>query len=55
MLPDAERALLPADTDVIHAVEQPIQIGPRQMTFDEYLDERVDCHRATATSDRHDH
>lgn len=40
-LPEAERALLPADVDVLHAVEQPVQVGPRQVPFEEYLAEQL--------------
>ena len=39
-LPRAERALVPADTDVINAVEQPIQVGSRQLDFDECIAEQ---------------
>jgi predicted nuclease of restriction endonuclease-like (RecB) superfamily len=45
-LPAPERALLPADTDVINAVEQPVQVGPRQMSFDEYLAGWMTAHDA---------
>lgn len=38
-LPAAERELLPAAADIIEAVERPIDVGWRQLTFDEYLEE----------------
>ena len=45
-LPAPERALLPADVEVVHAVEQPVQVGPRQMSFDEYLAGWMTAHDA---------